>query len=67
MQETLRWAKDKKYPYADLLCNTKLENAISIYRKLGFKTTMLGPHPDYERCDIGMRLYFDNYKIYNKL
>ena len=37
-----------------LLSNTKLEAAIALYRKHGFKTASLGPHPTYARCDIVM-------------
>lgn len=39
-----------------LLSNTILEPAISLYKKHGFETVHLGPHPDYERCNIEMRL-----------
>lgn len=58
MREAIRWAKEKNYPFIELLSNIKLENAISIYKKYGFETTLLGPHPDYVRCNIGMRLTF---------
>ncbi|MGZ3721404.1 MAG: GNAT family N-acetyltransferase [Bdellovibrionales bacterium] len=38
-----------------ILSNTVLEPAIALYKKHGFITTHLGPHPDYERCNIEMR------------
>jgi ribosomal protein S18 acetylase RimI-like enzyme len=43
-----------------LLSNTRLEAAISLYEKYGFKTVRLGPHPDYERVDIEMELALDS-------
>lgn len=37
-----------------LLSNTVLAPAIALYRKLGFETVQLGPHPEYARCNIVM-------------
>ena len=37
-----------------LLSNTKLEAAIALYKKHGFKTVSLGPHPVYSRANIVM-------------
>lgn len=37
-----------------LVSNTKLTAAISLYKKYGFKTTMLGKHPVYSRANIVM-------------
>lgn len=42
-----------------LLSNTCLLAAISLYKKYGFETVRLGPHPDYERADIEMELLLD--------
>jgi N-acetylglutamate synthase-like GNAT family acetyltransferase len=39
-----------------LLSNTRMVPAISLYKKYGFRTVRLGPHPDYERADIEMEL-----------
>jgi len=37
-----------------LVSNTKLEAAIALYKKYGFKTTSLGQHPVYSRANIVM-------------
>ena len=37
-----------------LLSNTKLDSAIVLYRKHGFKTIQQGPHPVYSRANITM-------------
>lgn len=37
-----------------LSSNTKLEAAISLYRKHGFETVSTGQHPSYNRCNIVM-------------
>lgn len=59
MREAIQWAKDRKYPYIDLYSSVKLENAIALYKKFGFATTHLGPHPAYKRCSIIMKLTLD--------
>ena len=38
-----------------MLSNTILEPAISLYHKHGYETVPLGPHPEYERCNIELR------------
>lgn len=58
MRESIKWAKDKNFPYIELLSSVSLENAILLYKKYGFETTHLGSHPDYKRCNIVMRLTF---------
>ena len=50
------WARMKQADKVMLLSNTILEPAIALYKKHGFITTHLGPHPDYERCNIEMTL-----------
>jgi GNAT superfamily N-acetyltransferase len=37
---------------AYIVSNTKLEAAISLYKKHGFETTVLGEHPVYSRANI---------------
>jgi ribosomal protein S18 acetylase RimI-like enzyme len=56
MREGIAWAREKKQPNILLLCNTKLEKAITLYKGYGFETIHLGPHPDYARCNIVMKL-----------
>lgn len=56
MTTALRWAKEKRATKVTLLSNTVLKPAISLYQKHGFQTIHLGPHPDYERCNIEMEL-----------
>ena len=38
----------------NLMSNTKLSDALSLYRKNGFKTVSEGVHPIYSRCNIIM-------------
>jgi GNAT superfamily N-acetyltransferase len=56
MEIAVAWARQKGANKVILLSNTILEPAITLYKKHGFKTTHLGPHPDYERCNIEMEL-----------
>ena len=56
IRECIQWAKDRQYPVLELYSSTKLENAIALYKKFGFKTVHLGPHPLYKRCNIIMKL-----------
>ena len=56
METAIQWAKDKGASKILLLSNTILEPAITLYKKHGFKTIHLGPHPDYERCNIEMEI-----------
>lgn len=37
-----------------LISNTKLESALGLYKKFGFETVNIGPHPQYSRADIEM-------------
>ncbi|CAN5592141.1 hypothetical protein BH10BDE1_BH10BDE1_31180 [soil metagenome] len=48
------WARTKGADEVFLLSNTKLEPAITLYKKHGYVTTRLGPHPHYDRCNIEM-------------
>lgn len=55
MRAAEAWAREKKAIEILILSNTVLTPAITLYKKHGFETTHLGPHPDYERCNIEMR------------
>jgi GNAT superfamily N-acetyltransferase len=56
MEACIAWAAGKGARELTILSNTVLEPAIRLYRKHGFETVRLGSHPDYERCNIEMRL-----------
>jgi ribosomal protein S18 acetylase RimI-like enzyme len=51
-------ARRERAPYVELLSNTKLAPAISLYRSLGFVEVPLPPN-DYERANIKMILALD--------
>jgi GNAT superfamily N-acetyltransferase len=46
------WAKSQDAKEILILSNTVLGPAIKLYHKHGYVTVHLGPHPDYERCNI---------------
>jgi GNAT superfamily N-acetyltransferase len=56
MQAAIDWCRAKGVAEIVILSNTVLAPAITLYKKFGFATTRLGPHPDYERCNIEMKL-----------
>lgn len=56
MRTAIEWAEEQGADSILLLSNTLLEPAINLYKKHGFETTCLGPQPDYQRCDIEMKL-----------
>ncbi len=56
MKGTVAWAKEVGANKVILLSNTSLDPAIALYKKHGFKTTHLGVHADYKRCNIEMEL-----------
>lgn len=56
MQAALDWARAQGADRVLLLSNTVLEPAIRLYEKHGFRVTRLGPHPDYQRCNIEMEI-----------
>ena len=56
MARAIQWAKANGANKVMLLSNTILTPAIALYHKHGFITTHLGPHPDYQRCNIEMEL-----------
>jgi putative acetyltransferase len=56
MEATLKRAREMGARKIVLRSNTTLAPAIGLYKKYGFKTTRLGPQPDYDRADIEMTL-----------
>lgn len=56
MRTAIDWSRERGLDEIFLLSNTILEPAITLYKKHGFETVNLGPHPDYERCNIEMKL-----------
>lgn len=54
LQHCIDFAKSKKLKALLLYSNTKLENAIYLYRKYGFKELKLEANNPYERADIKM-------------
>ena len=55
MEAAERWAAERGAREIHILSNTVLEPAIRLYRKHGYEIFHLGPHPDYERCNIELR------------
>lgn len=58
MQYCINFARSKGHEKLILYSNTKLENAIYIYKKYGFKEVVLEPDSPYKRSDIKMMLIF---------
>ena len=58
LQHCLDFGKTQKLEALLLYSNTKLENAIYLYRKFGFKELDLEKDNPYERADIKMSLEF---------
>jgi putative acetyltransferase len=56
MRAAIDWVVTQGGGELVILSNTVLAPAISLYRSFGFETTHLGTHPDYERCNIVMKL-----------
>ena len=56
MQHCIDFAKANKFKALTLYSNTKLENAIYIYRKYGFVEQELEFNSPYKRSNIKMRL-----------
>ncbi|MBN4081196.1 GNAT family N-acetyltransferase, partial [Caldithrix abyssi] len=54
MQICFSKLKELKAKKVYLVSNTKLEAAISMYKKFGFKTISQGQHPVYSRANIVM-------------
>ncbi|OIQ23977.1 GNAT family N-acetyltransferase [Lacinutrix sp. MedPE-SW] len=58
LQYGIDFAKNNNFNRLLLYSNTKLENAIYLYRKFGFKDIDVEKDCPYERCNIKME-YFD--------
>lgn len=58
MQHCIDFAKNNHFKALMLYSNTKLENAIYIYKKYGFVEVPLEPNSPYVRSDIKMELKF---------
>ena len=58
MQHCIDFAKNKNFNSLILYSNTKLENAIYIYRKYGFVEIPIEPNSPYVRSDIKMEIVF---------
>lgn len=58
LQHCIDFGKQKKLNALLLYSNTKLENAIHLYRKYGFKELNLEDNSPYKRSDIKMLLKF---------
>ena len=56
MEHTLEFAKEQGWKSLILYSNRKLENAIYIYKKYGFKEIPLEDNNPYARGDIKMKL-----------
>lgn len=61
MKAAIDWARKQRAEKIILLSNTILEPAITLYKKHGFVTTHLGPHPDYQRSNIEMELKLESH------
>lgn len=59
MAHAVAFAKSHNWQKLTLYSNTKLENAIYIYRKYGFKEIELETDTPYERSNIKMELVID--------
>jgi GNAT superfamily N-acetyltransferase len=57
MNYCISFAKNKKWDKILLYSNTKLSNAIYIYKKYGFVEVPVEPDCPYERCNIKMILH----------
>jgi len=54
IEHAIKKLQDLRAKKVILHTNTRLEPALSLYRRYGFSTTKIGPHPHYSRCDIIM-------------
>jgi GNAT superfamily N-acetyltransferase len=55
MKSAEQWAREQRASEIFLLSNTVLEPAIRLYKRHGYEVVHLGPHPDYERCNIELK------------
>lgn len=57
MQYCIEFSRNKGIDKLVLYSNTRLKNAIYIYKKYGFKEVFLEPDSPYKRSNIKMELY----------
>ena len=53
------WASEHGVQTLFLETNSKLDNAIRLYERLGFRHAVEPSPPDYERCDVYMEMKFE--------
>ncbi|SKB40470.1 Acetyltransferase (GNAT) domain-containing protein [Salegentibacter holothuriorum] len=56
MEHSINFAKKQAWDHLIIFSNRKLENAIYIYKKYGFREIPIGENNPYSRGDIKMRL-----------
>jgi len=56
LEHCISYAKTNQFKRLLLYSSTKLENAIYLYRKFGFKEIAVEENCPYERCDIKMEV-----------
>lgn len=56
MEHSIKFAKNQGWNHLIIYSNRKLENAIYIYKKYGFREIPIGENNPYSRGDIKMRL-----------
>lgn len=54
LEHAINFAKENKFKSLLLYSNRSLENAIYLYKKIGFKEVKLEPNTPYKRADIKM-------------
>lgn len=54
LEHAINFAKENKFKNLLLYSNRSLENAIYLYKKIGFKEVKLEPNTPYKRADIKM-------------
>jgi 2-haloacid dehalogenase len=59
LEAAIARARERRAAELTLISNTKLAPALHLYEAHGFRTTHLGPHPEYARGDVEMRLALD--------
>ena len=58
MAHTIEYARQQEWDKLIIYSNRRLENAIYIYKKFGFREIPLEPNLPYDRADIKMELPF---------
>ncbi|WP_034059084.1 GNAT family N-acetyltransferase [Lacinutrix jangbogonensis] len=60
IEHCIQFAKAEEFNRLLLYSSRKLENAIYLYRKFGFKEIAVEDNCPYKRCDIKMEYYLDD-------